>query len=655
MEGSIVKIIAEKVGDRVYIQSPFAAKDRIKALPGARWAKTARAWTLPLDMEVCRLLREEFGQSLDIGPDLWQWASAQVKQEAKIGSVGNLKDIDVMKQIDLPTVRTKAPTMWAAMMDRPYQPVASLFMATARQCLNGDQPGIGKTIETLGALIEGNVHGPVLILAPKTSCQVVWEPEIERWLADDVPFTITQTAGLTPAQRESAWDKFTSLVQPHVGGTPHPGIHFLIANAEQVGIKKFTMCPSGICDGDEDWCPDLDLHINKSEKRRPFLHSITWEAIIADETHKWLINTRGNAASQVGYGFTRLKTVDNAMRFALSGTPLKGKKHNLFGTLNWLRPKVFTSKWRWAEQYFEVAKDKVDAGRKGIIETRTIKDLRPDRRDSFFRSLGTVMIRRTKAELRAINPAWMPPEKRYHDVYVKMEGKQKTHYKAMEKNAEVSLGSGYLTATGILAEMTRLRQFANSDGDLVDGVFVPLMPSSKFSWLIDFLAERGIEPKGELSEDVRKVVVASQFTQQVKAWAAALQEKGIACYMLTGETKDSERAAIVERFQKHDSVRVFFINTTAGGVSITLDAADDIVIMDETWVPDDQEQVEDRVHRASNVEHQVDVWYVRTEDTIEANIARTNEDKAVNNHVVLDAQRGLQFAAERFGTKIKED
>jgi SNF2 family DNA or RNA helicase len=180
------------------------------------------------------------------------------------------------------------------------------------------------------------------------------------------------------------------------------------------------------------------------------------------------------------------------------------------------------------------------------------------------------------------------------------------------------------------------------------------LPSGKFNWLLNFLEERGIEPNGDLSDEVHKVVVASQYTSLINMWAVSLQEKGIHCYTLTGATSDKRRAAITKDFQEHDDVRVFFINTTAGGVSITLDSADDIVLMDETWVPDEQEQVEDRVHRASNVTHNVDVWYVRSKDTIEEGIAQTNAGKALANHVVLDAQRGLKFAAERFGVKIEE-
>lgn len=632
------KTQAEIVGKRIHVKSSFANKDLCKSVIGARWSPSVKKWTYPLDMETCRRLRDAFGDDLDIGHELWVWASTEKKRETHLHQFVNVTDID----IELPRVKALAPTMWVAMLNRPYQPVASYYMSKARRCLNGDQPGIGKTIETLGALVESDITGPILVLAPKTSCSVVWEPEIERWLSDYAyGFTVTQTAGLTGPQQVKVYAEFEALALAEPGK-----MHFLIANAEQVRVKKFTECPSGICDGDEDWCPELSKHRNGSETRRPFLHAMVWEAIIADETHKWLINTRGKHASQVGYGFTKLRTAgDESPMYALSGTPLKGKKWNLFGTLNWLRKDIYTSKWRWIGSYFEVIED--EYSRVGV-PTGAWKSDRD--KEAFFRSLNSIMIRRTKDELRTVNPAWMPPEKRYHDVWVELEGKQKTHYKAMEKNAAVSLGENRLTATGILAEMTRLKQFANSDGELFEGHFRPTLPSAKFTWLLQFLEERGIEAGGDLSDDVQKIVIASQFTSLIKSWQSALSEKGIKAYTLTGETPDKERAGIVDAFQTRDDVRVFMINTTAGGVSITLDAADDMVIMDETWVPDEQEQVEDRVHRASNITHQVDVWYVRTKDTIEEGIADTNADKAENNHVVLDAQRGLKFASERFGS-----
>jgi SNF2 family DNA or RNA helicase len=648
-----MKPIVEKVGDRIHLRSEFADKDVAKSVIGARWSKASRVWTYPLDMETCRRLRDAFGQRLQIGPELWTWSKAQGQKEVGLEALIDVSKIDFTKVVDLEVVPKAAPTMWRAMQQRPYQPLAVKYMAGAGSCLNADQPGIGKTIETLGALIEGEVTGPVLILAPKTSCQVVWEAEIPKWYADDVPYTITQMAGKNPKQRAAAQAQFEGYVKSN----PNM-LHFVIANAEQAGIKRDTQCPDDICNGDEDWCPSFDKHKNRSTVRRPFLHAVQWSAIIADETHKWLINTKGKSASQVGYGFTRLRIKEGGRKYALSGTPLKGKKWNLFGTLNWLWPRTYTSKWRWIETYFTVEKEEKDFGRvKGIVEVRTITGKFKSKREqeAFFRSLKTVMIRRTKDELRAINPAWMPPEKRYHDVYVDMDKTQRTHYNAMEKEQRVLLGEQRLTATGILAELTRLRQFATCDWTMTEDGLRPVFPSGKFNWLTEFLSERGIDRDGELSDDVRKVVVASQWTSVINLMAAELVGMGIQCHVLTGETKDKDRSARVNDFQTNPGVRVFFINMTAGGVSITLDAADDIVLLDETWVPDEAEQVEDRVHRASNVTHQVDVWYVRSRGSIEEQIAQLNAGKAESNHVVLDAQRGLRFASERFGaTKIKE-
>lgn len=639
-----MRALADIVGNRIHLKTrtrgdaEFAETlAKCRSVLGANWSKSNKAWTYPLNLETARQLRDAFGDDLVLTDALQQWGWAERKREDELNKANTL-DIDRLSTIDLPAIREHCPGMWEAMMNRPYQPVAAYYMAVARQCLNGDQPGIGKTIETLGALVQLGVTGPVLVLAPRTSVKSVWEPEINKWLATyDQPWTLEIAVG-TRTKVDKAYSS-------HRVNCAQPGMHILVCNAEQARIKRDTECPSDICNGDEDWCPQKDKHINRSTVRKPYLHSVAWSAIIADETHKWLINTRGKNASQVGYGFTRLKTVDNGPRWALSGTPLKGKKYNMFGTLNWCRPRVYTSKWRFIKSYFQTVEDGYSMN--GQPTSNFISD---EAKERFFRNLNGMMIRRTKSELRAINPAWMPPEKRYHDIWVSIEGTQLSHYKAMEKSAEAALDGGVLAATGILAEMTRLKQIAGTDGKMEQGHFVPTLPSAKFDWLVQFLEERGISK--EPSEEVNKVVVASQFTSMINLWVACLMAMGIPTLKITGQTKDAER--VQQSFQSNDEYRVLFINTNAGGVSITLDAADDIVIMDETWVPDEQEQVEDRVHRASNVEHQVDVWYVRAKGTIEEGIAAVNADKAESNHVALDAQRGLAFAAERFGTKVEE-
>lgn len=639
-----MRVNAEAVGKRIYVRVPYSEEnvEKCKSVSGARWSKKAKAWTYPKDLEVARMLREIWGDALVLGPELTKWGKAETKRERRMVKYVDVKDLDVMAQVHLPRVSRLAPTMWAAMNNRPYQTVAAKYMAIGRTVLCGDQPGLGKTIESLGAIVESMDHGRILVLAPRKSCRVVWQPEIHKWMSDYEHGAWTYLlAGLSPQRVREACDEFMEV------SSEEPGLHFMIANAEMARIKKATKCPNDVCDGDEDWCPESDRHVNKSEVRVPFLHDTKWDAIIADETHKWLINTRGNNASQVGYGFTKLHTVENGLRIALTGTPLKGKKHNLFGTLNWLRPKVHTSKWRWIEQYFHVYEDPDGYG-------RIIGSMIEDRKESFFRALSGMMIRRTKHELHAINPSWMPPDKVYHDVYIPMEGKQGTLYRKMQNDARAELTGGTLEAIGVLPELTRLKQFAQSNWYMDGRTLRPCMPSNKFEWLLDFLEERGIEQGGDLSEDVNKVVVASQFTKLLNMYADELTRRGIACYVITGETKDRDAEEYAHRFQSDGDVRVVLINTAAGGVSITLDAADDMIVNDETWVPDEQEQVEDRAHRTSRTDHQVNVWYPRSDESIESEIAADNMDKAESNHVVLDATRGMRFAYERMHAIIKE-
>lgn len=637
-------VVVERVGRRIYLRSPWqpGMPDRCKSISGARWSPKAKAWTYALDLEVCRMLREEFGEDLQIGQELWKWASDERARERTLDDL--LRDLreNPLKHLELPTrVGETSKILSKALRDRPYQIPGVRYLARARTALLADQPGLGKTIQTLAGLVEGLPEGGrVLVLAPKTAVNTVWADEIQKWMSDYKPgYSITSLAGLTPTKVEKSLGEYMAL------DATDGGLHFLLANAEMVRIRSTKECPKNQCNGMNEFCEYAEKHRGSIDPRLPQLFQVQWDAIVADETHKWLINSiaRAKSVSQVGLGFSKLQVRDGGMKIALSGTPLKGKKYNLFGTIHWLRPQIYTSKWAWIQRFF-----KVDDNGYG----RTIGDLLPERKEAFYRALNTMMLRRTKAEIRAMNPAWMPPEKMYHDIWVDMDPKQAKAYRAIELMGEAEIEGGRLDTKGILSEFTRMKQFASCYGRMDAGKFRPELPSAKFDWLLEFLEERGIETKsgssrkGDLSEEVRKVVVASQFTSNINIWAAELVAKGISVYVLTGQTKDADRTKYVKAFQTRDDVRVFVINTNAGGAAITLDAADDVVIMDETWVPDEQEQVEDRAHRASNVIHQVDVWYVRANGTVEEAIANTNVDKAGSNHVVLDAQRGLAFARQ---------
>ena len=227
----------------------------------------------------------------------------------------------------------------------------------------------------------------------------------------------------------------------------------------------------------------------------------------------------------------------------------------------------------------------------------------------------------------------------------------------MEEYATAALDNGTLVANGVLAELTRLKQFATSYGQLdmkVDSegfkvpTFKPSLPSNKLDWLLEFLGELGID--GKYHKDTRKVVVASQFTSIIDTFANEIERKlkGTKVLKITGKVGMSERQDAVDKFQHDDAYPILMLNTKAGGVALTLDRADDIVILDETFIPDDQTQVEDRIHRVSRM-HNVTVHYVRSIGTVEEKIAKKTIDRDNLQKQLLDGARGVSYARKLLG------
>lgn len=528
---------------------------------------------------------------------------------------------------------------------RPYQRAAVEFMRGNEATLLADDPGSGKTLQTIASLVAADVRGDILVLAPSIAVQVAWPAEIARWAPNDEILTVT-------GPRRKREDKLAELRK--ASKAPR---RWILCNIEMVKTKYHQQ---KVVDGKvkrryyEHVYPELFYLTKERKKKRE------WNAIVVDESHRALITKKSKAADQTQNrcGMGKLTLAPGGKRIAISGTPFRGKPENLWGTLNWLFPDKYTSFWDWVERWFETST--------GFFGGTEIAEMAPTVKQDFYKAVQPFMLRRTKSEIAPDLPPKfyagnVPPgidyEPSQHDGLVghwlEMSPKQKRAYEEMEIYATTRLESGTLIATSVLAELTRLKQFSTSFGDIdmvedSDGyenpVFRPSMPSNKFDWLVEFLDELGIDGS-EPKPDCRKVVVASQFTSIIDLFAEGLEAKGIKTLRITGKVNAKNRKAAVEAFQADTGPQVLLLNTMAGGVALTLDRADDIVILDETFIPDDQRQVEDRVHRVSRI-HNVTVHYVRSIGTIEERIAKTTFDRDSLQLELLDGARGVSIARQ---------
>jgi len=551
-------------------------------------------WRLGVDFFAAKDLALAIGKdNLDLGEALGDWAWAVRDLEKEVTEILNATDWKLER---LPKV---LPALNKFM--RPYQRVVVAYNAAVENPLNASQPGLGKTIETIGGIYEaGTEDGPNLVIAPKTSLDSVWEEELE--IHQKIPVIRASGYGLTRHGRMHMLRDAETAIE--MGKA-----FWLVLNPEMVRYKKID--------------PKGELVKDNLFSEFPFLHETEWNNIIVDEVHK---NGMRNPASITAKGLLGLQLKEGGKKIGLTGTPLGGKPINLFGILHWLYPEQFPSKYKWAERWLEL--DAV-VDKKGKSHGTMIGDVKEEMQKEFDRHLAPIMIRHMKTEVLPDLPA-----KDSHELWVHMSEEQEKQYKKFALMAEIELGDETLTATSVLAIYTRLKQFSNAVQRFEDGNLVPTEDSPKLDLLVEKLDELGIM---DGSSDAQ-AVVASQFEKMARMVYEHLKEKGVPVSLLVGATKD--RKEVKDGFQQGDT-KVLVMTTDTGGVSITLDKADTVFILDEKWNPDDQEQVEDRVHRASRM-HQVTIYYVRSKGTIEEYIRQVTGFKGRINKRILN-QRKLRL------------
>lgn len=619
-------------GKRILADIPYnngRGPRQAKEIPGhrAKWDKTVEpnkflGWTYPLTLDSCFTLRKVFGVDLVVANDLAEWARTEIKKQKELEEYREGQ----ISEASLGRLAEEAPQLYLAMMSRPYQKTGTAFIVTAGQALLGDEPGLGKTLQALGSIIESDAK-TILVACPRSATRSVWERETNRW----APGIATFVAQGTRAERENVMGEFSDHATDGFKGARK----MLIVNTEMIRSKREEVCPEGL---DPEWCNKRPReargnheHHYKSYPDWPFIHEQIWDAIVLDESHNSLAataNIQSKRITQARFGAVQLRRRlrPGGLALALSGTPFRSKLEKSWGTLNWLRPDVFTSFWSFAENQFGVTSNgyakvvgRIDENGKSVVE--------PLDQEKFDRTLRPYYLARTKAEAAPDLPPIIyvgtpPADDPDGQCYVRldMEPTQARAYRQIENDAEAYIDGGKILANGMLAEITRMRQFATSYGQIAGrGKVVPIMPSNKMDWILDFMTER--------ENNDAKVVIASSFTEIVEMTAGILRKEGWEALTLTGATSDKGRALLQKRFQDPDDpLRVVVLNSKAGGEAITLDRADEMVVIDMPWTSDEFKQLRDRIHRVSRI-HQVFIYRLISNGTIEEWIASLTEQQ----------------------------
>jgi len=216
------------------------------------------------------------------------------------------------------------------------------------------------------------------------------------------------------------------------------------------------------------------------------------------------------------------------------------------------------------------------------------------------------------------------PEKLYTKRTVAMTMEQMKAYTEMKKAAMTFLeNEKMMTAATVLTQLIRLHQITCGHVKTDDGI-VMAIKNNRIQELLNILEETN-----------GKVIIWAVYRHDIQAIEKAIGDiygkESVASYY--GDTKDTDRQHIVDRFQDSDSSLRFFVgNPKTGGYGLTLTASHTVIYYSNDYSLEVRMQSEDRAHRISQTSK---VTYVDliAEGTVDERIV-----KALNNKIDLASQ-----------------
>jgi SNF2 family DNA or RNA helicase len=303
-------------------------------------------------------------------------------------------------------------------------------------------------------------------------------------------------------------------------------------------------------------------------------------------------------------------------RLALTGTPVENSLRDLWAIFGFVEPGLLGSEASFRRR-FELPIADGDEAAAASLRSR----------------LEPFVLRRTKEDV-----AKELPERTEAVIECELTPLQRRLYRGIAEAARRDVLSKFdddgaeATTIHVLAALTRLRQVCAHPGLLVPEYLDDPDASGKF--------DAFVETVEEVLDGGHKVLVFSAFASMLKIMRTALDRRNIVYGYLDGSTKDRDRQAEVDRFMSDDGPPVFLCSLKAGGVGLTLTAADYVILYDPWWNPAVERQAIDRTHRIGQT-RPVTAYRMVTAGSVEEKIRALAERKTALSRAVVKADSAV--------------
>lgn len=574
---------------------------QIKMIPGKKWDRKAKRWTLPKSYAACIVLRELFGDRIVVEPELASWARSERERRNRVLELREAMTPHAHYQ----PVNDHDEKLY------PFQIPGADFMVLARSALLGDEMGSGKTFQTIAAIRRvdmilpeyGGGAYPALIVCPN-SLKRNWEREIRRWLPEANPFVIQGSAAKRRVQITEAAEASNAVIIMNIEAMK---LHSRLSSYGSTRLKRCMECETKTQPGTPD------LKESACEVHEKELNRIPFRVCVLDEAHR--VKDPNALQTRAIWNVFHGQTVE--YRWALTGTPVANHPGDLWSIMHAIAPETYPAKSAFIDRYARIEYNHFGG--------MSIVGLNHEHKEEFFKILDPHFRRMIKADVLK-----QLPDKVFMRRDVEMSPKQAKAYKDIEKELVTILEDGtVLVANGNLAGATRLLQFASAYCEVEQGE-TPEDPATWVVSLTDSPKSSKIDELMSIIEDEpgKPMVIAAEHRQLIDLSAARMADAGIPFARVTGGVSGDERDAAVQAFQD-GKIDYILLTYKAGGVGLNLTRADTMVRLQRSWSLIDNNQGVDRIHRiGSEVHDKVTIIDLVAAGTIEETQLERLYDKA---------------------------
>jgi SNF2 family DNA or RNA helicase len=404
-------------------------RDGVREVPGVKFVDNQ--WQVPVSWPTLVVLRSIFGDRLEVGPNLSDWAWTEYNSRVRPTQESRLAALDPAAESSLEFYDEFAKLY-------PFQQTGIEFMLVSRGCILADEMGTGKTAQAIAVIDKLDSKLPVLVIAPK-SAKAGWVREFGKWC----PALKVISVGGSAARRRTALAEEADVYVVHWDALR---LHSRLARYGSTRLLPGEAVPK-------------DLN-------RP------WGAVIADEAHRALNPKAKQTRALWAVGASA------EVRYALTGTP-GITPDQLWSLLRFVAPDEWPSKTQFMERYCHTMINPF-----GGME---VLGLNPEHASEFHDLLHLRMLRRPK---KLVLP-WLPP-KVYERRDVEMSPKQEKAYNQFKKGMMAELDGGVGKAFDPLSVLGRLTQLAGSCAEIDENGKIRLcVPSTKVDALVELLEDLG--------------------------------------------------------------------------------------------------------------------------------------------------------------------